>query len=273
MGGHRCPDSQRLQAGDGNLIYLHRALPVFFLPVGITLFLVLAGLWMRRRALIWAGLALLWLSSTPLVSALVIRAVEGSAERIPATNAPGADAIVVLSGGRIVAPGKAAISEWEDPDRFFGGVELFKAGKAPLLVFTNGLVPGRPQAEPEGEVLAGYAKEMGVPAGGILTTGRVTNTAEEALAVATLLRGRLSAPADRATAPRVLLVTSAYHMARARRLFEGAGMTVVPFPVDFQVSAHRAFSVLDFLPTAEALRLTELAWREVYGRLFYFVFR
>jgi uncharacterized SAM-binding protein YcdF (DUF218 family) len=254
-------------------MYLHKILPLFMLPVGITLILVLAGLRLRRRALIWSGVAVLWLSSTPLVSGLAVRAAEGWAERGLATDAPQADAIVVLSEGRVVAPGKAAVSEWNDADRFFGGVELFKAGKSPLLVFTGGAAPWEPNAAPEGDVLAEYAKAMGVPDGQILKTPRVTNTAEEAVAVATLLRGRLSGPTWRGGPPRVLLVTSAFHMPRARRLFERAGMSVIPFPVDFKVSAGGTTSVLDFLPTAGALAQTEMALREGYGRLFYFVVR
>lgn len=255
------------------MLYLNRILPIFLLPVGITVLLVLVGLWLRRRALIWTGLAVLGLGSTPLVSALMVRAVEGWAERGQATDASEADAIVVLSWGRVVAPGRAAISEWQDPDRFFSGVELFRARKAPLLVFTGGWVPWEPKAVPEGELLAGYAKAMGVPADGIVTTGRVTNTAQEARAVATLLRERRSAPADRGPPPRVLLVTSAFHMPRARRTFERAGLTVIPFPVDFQVSAGGGVNVIDLLPTAAALKQTELAWREMYGRIFYLVFR
>ena len=255
------------------MIYLHKILPVFVLPVGITILLVLAGLRLRRRWLIWAGMAVLWLSSTPLVSGLAVRAAEGWAERGLAADASEADAIVVLSEGRVVAPGKAAVSEWNDADRFFGCVELFKAGKSPLLVFTGGASPWDPSAAPEGDILAGYAKAMGVPDGQIVKTPRVTNTAEEALAVATLLRARLSGPTWRGGPPRVLLVTSAFHMPRARRLFERAGMSVIPFPVDFQVSAGGTVSVLDFLPTAGALAQTEMAWREGYGRLFYFVVR
>jgi hypothetical protein len=44
-------------------------------------------------------------------------------------------------------------------------------------------------------------------------------------------------------------------------------------PVDFQVSAGGGVNVMDVLPTAAALKQTELAWREMYGRLFYFVVR
>lgn len=255
------------------MIYLRQILPLFVLPVGITIMLVLVGLRLRRRWLIWTGLAVLWLSSTPIVGRLAMGAMEGSAVRGLAADAAAADAIVVLSGSRVVAPGKAAVSEWRDANRFFGGVELFKAGKAPLLVFTGGSVPWQPNAAPEGDILAGYARSMGVPDSQIVKTSRVTNTAEEAAAVATLLRGRLARPSGPGAPPRVLLVTSAYHMPRARLLFERAGMSVIPFPVDFMVPAGELFSVLDLLPTAEALKETGMALREAYGRLFYFVVR
>ena len=246
---------------------------MFGLPIGITILLVLAGLFWRRRWLIWGGLAVLWSCSTPIASRLTVRAAEGWAERGLAANAPQADAIVVLSEGRIVAPGKSAVSEWNDADRFFGGIELFTAKKAPLLVFTGGASPWDPGAPLEGDVLSGYAKAMGVPDANILTTPRVTNTAEEARAVATLLRARFSEPTWRGGPARLLLVTSAFHMSRARRLFKQAGMTVIPFPVDFKVSTGRSMTLLDFLPTAEALQQTEMAIREVYGRLYYLIVR
>lgn len=256
------------------MIYLHKILPIFLLPVGIVLLLVLTGLLLHRRMLIWAAIALLWLGSTPLVSNLAIRAVESPAVRNPAIEAPNADAIVVLSGGRIVAPGAAAISEWGDANRFFGGVELFKAGKAPLLVFTGGRLPWEPEmARPEGEILSEHAKVFGVPVEHVVSTGAVANTAEEASAVAALLvEKRMKSGALPATT-RVLLVTSAFHMARAQKLFEREGLTVIPFPVNFQVSVDEGLRVIDFLPNAGALSLTERAWREIYGRMFYSVVR
>lgn len=252
------------------MIYLHKILPVFLLPIGIVLLLVSTGMLLRRRMLIWTGIFLLWFCSTPLVSQRMIRAVEGSTVRNSASEALPADAIVVLSGGRVVAPGASAISEWGDANRFFGGIELFKASKAPLLVFTGGRLPWEPKtARLEGEILSEYAKTFGVPAERIVTTGVVANTAEEASAVAALWSDRQVKAGGQPTAMRVLLVTSAFHMARARDLFERAGMKVMPFPVDFQVSLSGALTIMDFLPSANALRQTELAWRELYGQMFY----
>ncbi len=239
----------------------------------MSILLVVIGLRMRRRSLIWSGLAVLWLSSTPLVSRYAIRTAEGWAERGVVADAAAADAIVVLSEGRVLAPGKATVSEWNVADRFFAGVDLYQAKKAPLLVFTGGATSRRSRAPLEGEVLAGLAVRMGVPDGHVAQTSRVVNTAEEAQAVATLLRGRVSGPLLGSGSSRVLLVTSAFHMPRARLLFARTGLIVIPFPVDFKVSAGGTLSLLDLLPNAGALAQTELAMREGYGRLYYAVVR
>lgn len=250
-------------------IYLHKIIPVFLLPLGISLLLVLAGLLLRRRVIIWLGLAVLWLCSTPIVGQFMVRSVEGGAERSLAIDAPRADAIVVLSGGRVVAPGAAAVSEWMDADRFYGGVELFQAGKAPLLMFTGGWLPWESKAKPEGDILIEYAKALGIPAKNMTTTGPVVNTEEEAQAVAALLAQRHAAGAVQGARLHILLVTSAFHMSRAQHLFALAGLEVTPFPVDFKVSAAGELGVMDFLPSAGALAQTEWAWREMYGRFYY----
>jgi len=245
------------------MIYFNKILPIFVLPLGITIILMLAGLLLQRRTLVWLSLAVLWTSSTPLVSATLMRAAEGWAERPVASEMAPADAIVVLGGRRIIAPGAGATSEWSDADRYFGGVELFQLGKAPLLVFTGAPHSWQPDSRLEGDVLKRYAIAMGIPGDKILTTGRVLNTAEEAAAVSALLHARQVKSAH------VLLVTSAYHMPRAQALFERAGLVVTPFPVDFKVSSEGRLDVLDFLPRAQALEQTQTAIREVYGRLFY----
>jgi uncharacterized SAM-binding protein YcdF (DUF218 family) len=133
-------------------IYLHKILPTLILPLGLIFLLLCFGLLLKSRKLILLASILLWLSSTPFISSFAIRSVEGWAERIQAIDASEADAIVVLSGGRVIAPGLAGVSEWSDADRFYGGVELYKAAKAPILIFTGGWVPWEPNAKPEGEI-------------------------------------------------------------------------------------------------------------------------
>jgi uncharacterized SAM-binding protein YcdF (DUF218 family) len=235
------------------------------LPTGMAILLLGFGLLFNRRKLVVAALIIVWASSTPKLSDALVSAVESPYQRLSTHDAQKTDAIVVLSGGRVVAPGSAGISEWRDADRFFAGVELFKAGKAPWLVFTGGWAPWEPDAQPEGVVLRAYAQELGVPSSAIVVSGNAQNTAEEALAVKSVFDSKFN-HLDRI---KITLVTSAFHMQRAKRLFESVGFDVTEFPVDFQVSAAQKFTVLDLLPQAQAMQQTEMAVRELYGRAFY----
>ncbi len=96
------------------MIYLHKILPVFLLPTGLILGLLLLGLISRRRSPIWAALFLFWLCSTPLLSDRLIAAVEHHGHRLDPTSLPTAAAIVVLSGMLKTVPGPDAsgVSEW-----------------------------------------------------------------------------------------------------------------------------------------------------------------
>ena len=239
------------------------------LPTGLLLLLLLAALLMRRRWPVWLALCLFWLGSTPWVSDHLLRWCEANAVRVAASSMPRAQAIVVRSEGRTLAPGTTGTSEWNDGDRFWGGIELYRAGKAPWLVFTGGWIPWQPELAPEGEVLKVWARSQGVPDSAIQVTGKVTNTAEEAAAVAALLTKLSSVGGTKPNT--ILLVTSAFHMQRAQRLFQQAGLQVLPYPVDFKVSARGSFSAMDLLPKAGAWQDTEMAWRELLGRAYYTV--
>lgn len=254
------------------MIYLSKILPLLVLPMAWVFILCIWGAVRGSRALVLAGVAILYLASIPLISNPLFGLVEGGQERIPAADAPCADAIVVLSGMLRAPRGSTQITEWGEPNRFFGGVELFKAGKAPRLVFTGGWLPWEPDAPLEGGVLMNFAESFGIPRSAMLTTGPVSNTADEAEAVSALLSG---GPSDTTTPPKakILLVTSAYHMKRARALFERAGLEVVPFPVDFHVSDLTKLTAMDFLPSGSALWMTESALREIYGRVFWTIWK
>ena len=251
-------------------IYLNKLLPLLALPTGLLLLLLVVALLLHRRWPIWVALSLFWLGSTPWASNYLVRWSEASSVRISASSMPKTEAIVVLSEGRVLAPGpanKSEWSEWSDGDRFWGGIELYRADKSPWLIFNGGWVPWQPELSPEGEVLREWAKSQGVPDSAIKVTSKATNTAEEAAAVAALL-SKLPSVAG-AKSQTILLVTSAFHMPRAQRLFEQAGLEVLPYPVDFKVSAKDTFTAMSLLPSASAWRSTEMAWHELLGRAYY----
>lgn len=237
------------------------------MPTGLLVLLLAVALLWQRRWPVWLAFGLFWLGSTPWVSDHLLRWCEADAVRVATNSVPRAQAIVVLSEGRNLAPGTTGTSEWNDGDRFWGGIELYRAGKAPWLVFTGGWVPWQPELTPEGKVLRAWARSQGVPDSSIQVTGKVTNTAEEAAAVATLLPKLSSVEGSKPKT--ILLVTSAFHMPRAQRLFEQEGLVVQPYPVDFKVSSRGSFSAMDLLPSASTWRYTEMAWRELLGRAYY----
>lgn len=247
------------------MLFLAKLLPVFFLPSGASVLLLLASLVFRKRALAVAGLLILWLSSTSVVGDAVMRAAEGWQTRIPVASVPEARAIVVLAGLLRQTPGTAGVSEWPDEvDRVDAGVALLKAARAPVLIFTDGWLPWNSDARPVGHDVVERAVALGAPRDRILVTARVRNTADEAREVGKLLRSLKDAH-GRDT---VILVTSAYHMRRSLLLFTRAGVSAVPFPVDFQTSTD-ATTMVDFLPSGGSIRCTETAMRELYGYLFY----
>lgn len=154
--------------------------------------------------------------------------------------------------------GDSTYVEWGDPDRFFEGIALIKAGKAQKLVFTGGRMPWDKAKKTEGEILKEYAISNGIPSEKIFVTKDVENTAEEAVAVKEFI----------GTSKRIILVTSAYHMYRAQMLFEGEGFNVIPYKVDYKVSRNDEIVVMDFLPDAESLKITETGIREIFRRVF-----
>ena len=107
------------------------------------LILILMGL--IKKKLIYIAIGVLYVLSTPIFSNNFFKLVEGSGHndyRKPISAIDSADAIVVLSGMlEINEVGDSTYIEWGDPDRFFGGIALFKTGKAQKLVFTGGKMP------------------------------------------------------------------------------------------------------------------------------------
>jgi uncharacterized SAM-binding protein YcdF (DUF218 family) len=228
----------------------------------LVIILILIGLIKNKKKLIYIAIGLLYIMSTPIFSNNFFELVEGSEYRKPISTIDSADAIVVLSGMLgINEIGDSTYIEWGDPDRFFGGIALYKAGKSKILVFTGGKMPWDKAKKTEGEVLKEYAISNGIAAEKIFVTKYVGNTADEALAVKELISSK----------KKIILVTSAFHMTRARKLFENQGFIVIPYKVDYQTSLNRDVRIMDFLPSAGNLQLSETGIREIIGRVFYLI--
>ena len=251
--------------------FVKQSLPLLFLPLGFSLILLVFGLIGRFRWPVILSVSLLWFFSLGLVSHSLWRWLESPWQRRSALSAPQAHAIVVLSSGRHPAKGQDRVVEWHEPDRFLAGLDLFRAGKADRLLFTGGASPFLPGQPPEGQLYIKEAQRFGIPAASMASTPPVLNTAQEALAISRLLSPLPASPS--AIPKRILLVTSAFHMNRAKKLFERQGLHVLPFPVDFQARGRWAgpfwYDASQWFPSAHALDASSRALREFLGRLLY----
>ena len=248
------------------MLFLNKLLPIFVLPLGLAFLLLAFALLRRKRWPAVLAAAVLYLSSIPAVGNRLIGWLETRHPAVPIASVEKADAIVVLGGifGPQVKAGFLA-NIAESGERLEAGIVLHKAGAAPWLVFTGGRIPWEGRDKVEGEDSRDAAIARGVPAEKILVTREVGNTADEAQAVRDLMRTH--------NLKRIILVTTGWHMPRSAWLFRRAGIDCVIFPVDFRRDPTRNTTLLDFLPEAGAMKDTETTLREVYGNLFYRIFR
>ena len=243
------------------MIYLNKILPYLIYPITIITFLLIWAAISRKRLPVILALVLLIITSSPIVSHKMVTYIDGQEQKKSIEDIYMADSIVVLSGmiGPIMTK-QGVVYEWGDPDRFFGGIELLKAGKANNIIFTGGILPWQKNIQPEGQILAKFAEEYGIPSSQIIVTGDVENTRDEAKAVREML--------TKNNTNKVILVTSAFHMPRASKLFLKEGIEVQTYPVDFKAGI-RNITPMDFLPSADAFSSIQFSLRELIGRAYY----
>lgn len=212
------------------------------------------------------AVAFLWLMSCHVTTRIVGVGLEsgwskdgvmhGSIEGLP-----DAEAIIVLGGGVGAHAECHAPELYSGTDRLWQGARLYNAKKsrvAGLKVYCTGggceyaAIP--------------FLTDLGVPREAIWFSEEPRNTEEESKLIKKQLSG------DR---PRIYLVTSAWHMARAKMLFDRAGFEVIPVPTDFEMSCagERSLEFGDFIPSADALLRNSCAVKEWIGRLGYAALR
>ncbi len=242
------------------MIYLHKILPLIFSPLFFIISLVIFGLIIGSKKISLAGIVILLFFSMPIVSDKLIAYLESDYELNKPSKIDSANAIVVLSGMIQTIKTKDGLDyEWGGAvDRFFTGIDLFNLDKAPTLIFTGGKLPWS-IGVPEGEFLREEAIKLGIPKKDILLTENAENTDQEAKAIKKLLS---------LDNPKVILVTSAFHMPRAQLVFEAAGISVIPFPVDFLIGTGK-ITLMSFIPSASSFAGTSFFVREMIGRTYY----
>ena len=250
-------------------IYLSKILPLLVLPIGLVLELSLVALLFLRKgwrktasAFLGTAMLVLWVASMPIVADALLGRLEQDYPAVMMTEVPLSECIVVL-GGTVepVLPPRVDIDMHEAVDRVRKAAQLFHADRGRVIIVSGGNLPWSPFAEPEAESMKTLLLEWGVPAESIVLEGESRNTRENAANSIALF--------EELACETPLLVTSAAHMKRSVAVFERHGVTVFPVSADVRVVKNTKYTVLDFLPDAEALKQTSDAIREWIGQKVY----
>jgi uncharacterized SAM-binding protein YcdF (DUF218 family) len=251
--------------GDTFSLFLSKLLPAFVYPLGLTFSLaaiggLLARLYFPRVAKLCfaAALAILWVSSTPVVAHIAIASLERQYPERTIADTPAADVAIVL-GGAIGQPEPPRVTSDLSgaADRVLHAARLYRTGKVRRILVSAGNIPWASAVKPEAELIRDLLVEWGVAPEAIELGSASRNTYENALEVRRMLQARRFKSA--------LLVTSAAHMPRALATFRRAGVPVIPATTDVVAVYGKHIDPFDWLPSADALALTTDAMKEWMG--------
>ena len=239
------------------------------LPLPLCLTIVAAGLlllWFTRKKMagkicVTGGFLLLTLLSIQAISGRILQTLESQyvpldsshvQTLLASTDNTKISDIVVLAGGIAgdpTLPLHLQISS-ASRERLLEGIRLYGLFPGSQLILTGGL--GFP-SDVEATVLSRVAQTYGVKKSDLVLEVQSRDTKDHPRYVATLLNDKP-----------FILVTSAYHMPRAMKLFAKQHLFPIPAPIGHWKS-ERTYSMGYVLPSSSGLRLADLAIHEYLG--------
>ncbi|MFW6296049.1 MAG: YdcF family protein [Halothece sp.] len=255
-------------------LYLSKLLPIFVYPLGLAcvLLVITLVLWWKRSR--WTplpvilALLVLLLGSNGWVSQWMVRSLEW--QNLPSANLPNAEAIVVLGGAtKPASPPRPMVDLNEEGDRVLYAAQLYRQGKAPLIIASGGRIDWRGGGPSEASDMAQLLEMMGVPPSNIILEPNSFNTYQNAVYVKEILQEK--------GIQQILLVTSAFHMPRSLKIFQKQGIDAIPAPTDFRVSQQDLQEInntpeamiLNILPDSDRLATTTKVIKEYIGTVVY----
>ncbi len=234
----------------------------FLLPPLNLLLIALAGLllWHRRpriaRTLLGSAFILLWLLSTPFLAESLLHTLE-VLPPAQTENGATADAIVVLGGGSYFNPPEYTHDTVSTAslERIRYAAKLYRDFKKPILL-SGGTPLGNEISEAQ-QMKQALEQEFNIPVQ--WTEEKSDNTLESARYSFRILQ--------KSGIKRIYLVTHAWHMPRAIRVFQAAGFEVLPAPTAYTTRYKN--DLMTFIPNADALAGSRIYLHEIIGILWY----
>lgn len=169
--------------------------------------------------------------------------------------------VVVLGSSHITDPGIPETGQLGSSSlyRLAEGIRLQRELPDAWLVISGGV---HKDQQANAVVVGRVAQLLGVDGGRMIIEERPRDTFEEAKLLRPLLK---DSP--------FILVTSAAHMARAVKLFQGEEMKPVPAPTDFILKDRKQWTSDDLLPSCSNLEISRQVIYEWLGNVWSFVQR
>lgn len=242
------------------MYYLNKIAWLLLNPLTFVLvLLVLAFIW-KRLARLFIALSFVWLIawSLSITSRPLANGLESCYEEqrfLKPEEYPTADAIVLLGGGVSYVEGQWLFPHlMQSASRNWQAARLYKAGRAPYVI---------PSGTGAKEADAPFLRDLGVPEEAILVENDARNTEENIKFTLRLLKEKFPEKAH----PKVLVVTSAWHMRRAEILCRryAPELEVVPAASDFMSRPAVPVEAREFYPSVDAFNWNATFWKEYLG--------
>ncbi len=172
------------------------------------------------------------------------------------------DVVIVLGGFVTDDPTQELEGFHSSSDRLFHAIKLYKTGVAKKIMIVSGSGVITNQDEKEALVIENYLLKIGIPKADLLIESESKNTHENAVNTALILN-------EKYVDGKYLLVTSGFHMPRAIKCFEKAGLSTTPFSVDQQAGERKFLFDHLFIPDTYALVKWEILLHEWTGFITY----
>lgn len=223
--------------------------------------LAVLAFWSKKKRLQWMFVILAFISMatmTPLFANTLVGLLESEAPKPASCRDSPPDTAVVLASGfdDIYHSGERTwVLNTSSQRRMDRAIQWWRQKQDRKLLLSGGsrIRGGKPVAS----VMEDYAREMGVPAHALLIESGSWTTWENAQFTARMP----------AVPKRVVLITSAMHMPRARYAMRRAGFDTCPIAADSRLTSLSFPGYL--IPQSSSLAKTEEAMHELVGFAFY----
>ncbi len=247
--------------------YLAQFLTFLAMPLTIVISLFILAYILRKKKLgktcLILGISLMLFFSNQFISNAVMNAWEPDFELI--ADLPEYELGIVLTG--VTNLDKTVNDRTffnKGADRATQAMQLYKLGKIKHILITGGqgLNPTNPNTE--AQLLADFMIIAGVPAEDIIVENKAVNTRQNALFTKEMLTD-----SDFDIENDNLLITSAFHMNRAKACFDKVGLKTKIFPVDYYSHDMKVTFKSLFTPAPEGFIIWHKLFKEWIGLTVY----